>query len=193
MFFWWISQIYRKFSCLIGGWEFLAALCLSIGISWAFFKKMVLSSRYRVRNTDLFGTSMAIAYCHGEVLWLPAATLEVPCNMSLSNWPYDTHECVFIFGNFFFLFFFVWIFFSAVVPLFLHFLLSAQLFIQTILQDTHPETIQPFKSTRTRPLFHWIVLHLARLVTLRVIHRTCNVFKNFLKILKLFLFFLKFH
>ena len=35
----------------------------------------------------------------GEVLWVPAASLEVPCNMSLTTWPNDKHDCVFIFGK----------------------------------------------------------------------------------------------
>ncbi|OWA54497.1 putative Acetylcholine receptor subunit alpha-type acr-7 [Hypsibius exemplaris] len=64
-----------------------------------YLPEILLFNRYRARDSEIFGTSMAVAYWHGEVMWLPAGTLEVPCNMSLATWPYDTHECVFIFGH----------------------------------------------------------------------------------------------
>ncbi|GAV03236.1 hypothetical protein RvY_13688-2 [Ramazzottius varieornatus] len=64
-----------------------------------YIPEVILFNRYRVRSSEIFGSSMAVVYSSGEVTWVPAASLEVPCNMSLTTWPNDQHECVFIFGH----------------------------------------------------------------------------------------------
>ncbi|XP_055352753.1 acetylcholine receptor subunit beta-like 2 [Paramacrobiotus metropolitanus] len=64
-----------------------------------YIPEVQLFNRYKARDTYVFAPSLVIGYFHGELIWLPPSSLDVPCSMDMSKWPFDSHICVFIFGH----------------------------------------------------------------------------------------------
>lgn len=44
-------------------------------------------------------TRTALVYNNGDVLWVPAASLQVYCNLDMTYYPYDEHTCSIVFGS----------------------------------------------------------------------------------------------